>query len=87
MGAVKKVVKGIGGLFGFSSGSSSSHNSVNTTPIATAVSNEDVSMQQDLVSNAGKKKRGYASQNLASDTLVSSASSNASASGSDRETL
>lgn len=76
MGAVKKVVKGIGGMFGIGGGSSSTNknvNTVNTTPIATAVTNTDVSMQQDLVSEAKKKKKGYAAQNIANDTLVGSA--------------
>lgn len=74
MGAVKKVVKGIGGLFGIGGGSDAgNNNSVNTSPIATAVTNTDVSMQEDLVSNAKKKKKGFAAQNVADDTLVGGA--------------
>ena len=79
MGVVKKVVKGIGGMFGIGGGSSSTNNNVNTTPIATAVTNTDVSMQEDLVSNAKKKKKGYAAQNVADDTLIGGAG--------DRDTL
>lgn len=85
MGVVKKVVKGIGGMFGIGGGNNQVNSSVNTAPIATAVTNSDISMQEDLVSNAKKKKKGYDAQNLANDTLIGTASS--SASGSDRETL
>ena len=73
MGAVKKVVKGIGGLFGIGGGNDTSSSAVNTSPIATAVTNTDVSMQEDLVSNAKKKKKGFAAQNVADDTLVGGA--------------
>ena len=72
MGAVKKVFKGIGGMFGIG-GDSGSNNSVNTSPVATAVTNTDVSMQEDLISNAKKKKKGFASQNTADDTLIGGA--------------
>lgn len=76
MGAVKKVFKSVGGLFGIGGGNKSENinTSVNTSPIATAVTNTDVSMQEDLVSTAKKKKKGFAAQNTATDnTLVGSA--------------
>lgn len=73
MGAVKKVFKGIGGILGIGGSSHNDNNSVNTSPIATAVTNTDVSMQEDLVSNAKKKKKGFTSQNTADDTLVGGA--------------
>lgn len=59
MGAVKKVFKGIGSVFGIGGGNKSENvnTSVNTSPIATAVTNTDVSMQEDLVSTAKKKKK------------------------------
>lgn len=69
MGAVKKVFKGIGGIFGIGGGNDSMNTSVNTAPIATPVTNNDVSMQNDLVSNAKKKKKDFASQNTASDLI------------------
>lgn len=76
MGAVKKVFKSVGGLFGIGGGNKRENvdTSVNTSPIATAVTNTDVSMQEDLVSTAKKKKKGFAAQNTATDnTLVGSA--------------
>ena len=76
MGAVKKVFKGIGGIFGIGGGNDSMNTSVNTAPIATPVTNTDVSMQNDLISNAKKKKKDFASQNTASDLVGSANSSN-----------
>lgn len=72
MGAVKKIFKG---FFG-GGGNDGMNTSVNTAPIATAVQNQDVSLQQDLISNAKKKKKDFASQNTASDLVGSASSAN-----------